>query len=161
VGAAKKIEAFAGQRVVTVSAGDAHNLAITTDGAVWSWGNGFYGQLGHGDEQRQLLPKKVEAFAGRRVVTVSAGAIHKHPQHRPHRRRRSLGDDDPLCSWLATFGGIKEKPEDDHRPWSPLRRARLLTDHNLFLPEGAFGHDCAGVVVVWVTWWSGRLDCAV
>jgi len=52
------------------------SLAITADGSVWSWGDGANGQLGHGDEQRQLLPKKVEAFAGRRVVAVSAGVYH-------------------------------------------------------------------------------------
>ena len=72
----KKIEAFAGQRVVAVSAGETHNLAITADGAVWSWGYGGFGQLGHGDEQNQLLPKTVEAFAGQRVVAVSAGESH-------------------------------------------------------------------------------------
>ena len=58
-----KIEAFTGQRVVAVAAGEAHNLALAADGAVWSWGWGSRGQLGHGDEQIQLLPKKVEAFA--------------------------------------------------------------------------------------------------
>ena len=77
----KKVEALAaGQRIVAVSAGDFHSLALTADGAVWSWGRGGtfhgYGWLGHGDEQNQLLPKKVEAFAGRRVVAVSAGAYH-------------------------------------------------------------------------------------
>jgi len=71
-----KIEAFAGQRVVAVSAGGDHSLALTADGAVWSWGNGFYGKLGHGDEQQQLLPKKVEALAGQRVVAVSVGEDH-------------------------------------------------------------------------------------
>ena len=72
----KKIEAFAGRLVVAVSAGAAHSLAITADGAVWSWGAGEDGQLGHGDEQDQLLPKKVEAFADQRVVAVSTGAAH-------------------------------------------------------------------------------------
>ena len=72
----KKVEAFAGQRVLAVSAGDNHNLAITADGAVWSWGYGGSGKLGHGDEQNQLLPKKIEALAGRRVVAVSAGERH-------------------------------------------------------------------------------------
>ena len=70
----KKVEAFAGQRVVAVSAGEYHSLALTADGAVWSWGFGHQGRLGHGDEQdHQQLPKKIEAFAGRRVVAVSAG----------------------------------------------------------------------------------------
>jgi len=72
----KKVEAFAGQRVVAVSAGESHSLAITADGAVWSWGGGDYGKLGHGDQQSQLLPKKIEAFAGQRVVAVSAGEYH-------------------------------------------------------------------------------------
>ena len=53
-----------------------HSLAITADGALWSWGGGGEGQLGHGDEQRQLLPKKVEAFASQCVVAVSAGGHH-------------------------------------------------------------------------------------
>ena len=72
----KKVEALAGRRVIAVLAGADHSLAITADGAVWSWGYGAYGQLGHGDEQHQLLPKKVEGLAGRRVVAVSAGIAH-------------------------------------------------------------------------------------
>ena len=59
----KKIEALAGQRVVAVSAGGSHSLAITADGAVWSWGEGRFGKLGHGDRQDQLLPKKIEGLA--------------------------------------------------------------------------------------------------
>ena len=72
----KKIEAFAGRRVIAVSAGGNHSLAVTADGAVWSWGRGVDGRLGHGDEQWQLLPKKIEALAGQRVVAVSAGSWH-------------------------------------------------------------------------------------
>ena len=52
-----------GERAVTVSTG----------GAVWSWGFGGSGRLGHGDQQEQLLPTNIEAFAGRRVVAVAAG----------------------------------------------------------------------------------------
>ena len=59
-----------------MSAGESHSLALTADAAVWSWGSGGRGRLGHGDEQHQLLPKKVEALAGQRVVAVSAGGEH-------------------------------------------------------------------------------------
>jgi len=72
----KKIEAFADRRVVAVSAGPMHSFALTADGAVWSWGMGVLGQLGHGDEEPLLLPKKVEAFADQRVVAVSAMGHH-------------------------------------------------------------------------------------
>ena len=64
------------ERAVSVSAGVGHSFAITADGAVWSLGEGSFGRLGHGDTQDQLLPKKVDAFAGQRVVAVSAGDDH-------------------------------------------------------------------------------------
>ena len=72
----KKVEALAGQRVVAVSARMSHSIAITADGALWSWGRGAAGRLGHGDEQGQRQPKKIEAFADQRVAVVSAGSSH-------------------------------------------------------------------------------------
>ena len=69
----KKIDAFAGLHVVAVAAGGEHSLALTADGSVWSWGDGGMSNLGHGDEQRQLLPKIIEALAGMRIVAVAAG----------------------------------------------------------------------------------------
>ena len=42
-----KVEALAGQRVVALSAGASQGLALTADGAVWSWGDGEDGKLGH------------------------------------------------------------------------------------------------------------------
>jgi len=93
----KKVEALAGQRVVAVSAGLMHSLALTADGSVWSWGNGAFGKLGHGDEQCQLLPKKIEAFADQRVVTVSTGAHHSF----------ALTADGAVWSWgLGAFGQL-------------------------------------------------------
>jgi len=84
----KKIEAFAGQRVVAVSAGAGHNLAITADGS--SWGGGACGKLGHGDWQVQLLPKKVEAFCwAARHRCVGWGG----PQ------RLALTADGAVCAW--------------------------------------------------------------
>ena len=62
----KKVEAFAGQRVVAVSAGAFHSIARIANGAVFTLGRGGDGCLGHGEElSNQLLPKKIEAW-GRR-----------------------------------------------------------------------------------------------
>ena len=60
----KKVEAFDGQRVLAVSAGGAHSLAITANGGVFAWGKGDHGCLAHGEDlSNQLLPKKIEAWA--------------------------------------------------------------------------------------------------
>ena len=60
----KKTEAFSGRRVVAVSAGQSHSIAITADGDVFTWGIGFHGCLGHGEElSNQLLPKEIETWA--------------------------------------------------------------------------------------------------
>ena len=52
-----------GERAVSVRVGFGHSLALTAGGAVWSWGDGDFGKLGHGDEQNQLLPTKIEVWA--------------------------------------------------------------------------------------------------
>ena len=55
---------MADQRVVAVSAGTDHSLAITDDGPVFTWGRGEHGGLGHGEDlSNQLLPKKIEVWA--------------------------------------------------------------------------------------------------
>ena len=38
-------------RKVAVSSGGRHSMALTADGKVFSWGDGEYGQLGHGDSK--------------------------------------------------------------------------------------------------------------
>ena len=84
-----------GERAVSVSAKSSHSLALTASGCVWSWGHGAYGRLGHGDEIEQLLPKKIEAFAGQRVIAVSAGARHS----------LAITDDGVAWSWGAGNSG--------------------------------------------------------
>ena len=55
---------MAKQRVVAVSAGWTRSLALSADSAVFTWGEGEGGCLGHGEDlSNQLLPKKVEAWA--------------------------------------------------------------------------------------------------
>ena len=98
----KKVEALAGRRVIAVSAGEYHSLALTADGAVWSWGRGHAGVLGHGDEQQQWQPKKVEVLAGRRVVAVSAAVLHS----------LALAADGAVFTWGRGHNGCLGHGED-------------------------------------------------
>ncbi|MFR1006176.1 MAG: RCC1 domain-containing protein, partial [Hominilimicola sp.] len=47
------------ENIIQVAAGSNHNLALDTDGNVWSWGYNYYGQLGNGTGATSLLPVKV------------------------------------------------------------------------------------------------------
>eukprot|EP00947_MAST-08B_sp_MAST-8B-sp1_P002028 g2028.t1 len=69
----KLIEALSGTRVCAVSAGKEHSLFLTEDGEVYSCGYGDRGQLGHGNEEDQDVPKLIEALSGVRVCAMSAG----------------------------------------------------------------------------------------
>ena len=59
----KQVATLAQKKVVAVSAGDYSTLAVTAGGVVYSFGSGFHGLLGHGDEEWQLLPKQVAGLA--------------------------------------------------------------------------------------------------
>jgi E3 ubiquitin-protein ligase HERC3 len=54
-----------GQRVVSVSAGALHSMALAADGSLFTWGDGAFGQLGHkhvlatGPTSQQLVPRKI------------------------------------------------------------------------------------------------------
>ena len=73
----KLVAALDGRCVVQVAAGSScHSLFLAEGGTVLSCGDGWCGQLGHGDEENQLVPKLVTALEGRRVVQVAAGSAH-------------------------------------------------------------------------------------
>ena len=42
------VQALASVKVVMIAAGESHSAAITDKGALYTWGRGNYGRLGHG-----------------------------------------------------------------------------------------------------------------
>jgi alpha-tubulin suppressor-like RCC1 family protein len=60
--------------VVSVAAGRQHSVAATSDGAVWVWGDGLYGQLGLGvNIKSKFLPSKIASLSD--VKAVAAGGF--------------------------------------------------------------------------------------
>eukprot|EP00966_Prymnesium_polylepis_P276257 6382040-Prymnesium_polylepis.1 len=68
------IQALKGMRVRAVAAGVAHSLVLSVGGEVYSFGRGGEGQLGHGNEEMQLVPKRIEAVGT--VRAMAAGEVH-------------------------------------------------------------------------------------
>ena len=72
------IDALSNVRCICVSGGELHSAAVTTDGDLYTWGDGFCGQTGHGDKRPQLEPKQVikGGLEDECVSLVSCGARH-------------------------------------------------------------------------------------
>ncbi|KAL3630244.1 Ultraviolet-B receptor uvr8 [Castilleja foliolosa] len=64
------------RRVLIISAGASHSVALLSGGAVCSWGRGEDGQLGHGDSEDRFSPTKLSALDDQEIVSVTCGADH-------------------------------------------------------------------------------------
>jgi alpha-tubulin suppressor-like RCC1 family protein len=50
-----------------------HQILLTLEGRVYSWGENRFGQLGHGDRKKRVVPTQIEALEGKGVSRVAAG----------------------------------------------------------------------------------------
>ncbi len=57
-----------------MACGNKHSAAVTTEGELYTWGEGDYGRLGHGSLLRSKYPTKVEAIGP--VKQVACGEVH-------------------------------------------------------------------------------------
>jgi alpha-tubulin suppressor-like RCC1 family protein len=107
--------AFGGARVVAAAAGENHSAVVTEDGALWTSGLGHYGRLGHGDEERRLVPTRVAAASlkdtriGRcrplptdHAVALAMGTHGRLGANSPV---RVLGGEVSLLAMIAGFSG--------------------------------------------------------
>ncbi|EYU28697.1 hypothetical protein MIMGU_mgv1a008743mg [Erythranthe guttata] len=72
----KLVNAFQDSVVTHVSAGWNHSGFVLENGAVFTCGDGSFGQLGHGDYKSQNLPLRVSYFVSKRVEQVACGMRH-------------------------------------------------------------------------------------
>lgn len=84
------IEALAHERITQVAAGAAHSIAVSWDGDAFTWGWGFGGLLGHGDEASRFEPTRVSPLTVPPEEEVAAGK----GQGGVIRRTPSSGDPD-------------------------------------------------------------------
>lgn len=68
--------ALEGVVVTQVACGPYHTALVAASGAVYTWGEGVFGALGHGDAGSQPVPRRVEALALYTALQVSCGVWH-------------------------------------------------------------------------------------
>ena len=59
-----------------VTCGEDFTAVLTTDGGVFTFGAGMYGQLGHGTVESEYLPRKVLDLMGTEVTQIACGRCH-------------------------------------------------------------------------------------
>ena len=64
------------KKVVFVASNGNHSACITEDGDTYTWGEGQYGRLGHGDERNVSSPKLVAGLEGKKAKEVACGGRH-------------------------------------------------------------------------------------
>ncbi|GMH43518.1 hypothetical protein BSKO_11440 [Bryopsis sp. KO-2023] len=74
---ASRIQALDLHRVVHLAVGQQHTLAVTEKGCLVAWGDGEFGQLGHGGKIiEQAIPKPVKMEGNSHFVRCAAGNYH-------------------------------------------------------------------------------------
>ncbi|XP_033844012.1 probable E3 ubiquitin-protein ligase HERC4 [Periophthalmus magnuspinnatus] len=59
-----------------ISCGEGHTAVLTKDGAVYTFGSGEHGQLGHNSFKDELRPRLVAELWGSKVTAVACGRLH-------------------------------------------------------------------------------------
>ena len=138
-----------GTPVVDMALGATFMLAVTADGAVFSWGGGEFGRLGHGDEEDQWAPKEVEVLRGTPIAAVSAGAAHS----------LALSQGGAVFSW--GYGNVGRLGHGDDADHHVPKHVEALWEMKVAAVSAGSSHSLAvteaGAVFSWGWGHGGRL----
>lgn len=65
-----------GLRVTSVSCGPWHTSVVTSSGNLFTFGDGTFGALGHGDRSSTMMPREVKTLKDLRTLKASCGSWH-------------------------------------------------------------------------------------
>jgi len=71
IGPPTLVPSMLGRRIVSVATSGWHCLALSTEGEVYSWGDGTDGSLGHADGNERAVPSRIESLI--RIESIVAG----------------------------------------------------------------------------------------
>uniref|UniRef100_A0ACD5ZD62 Uncharacterized protein n=1 Tax=Avena sativa TaxID=4498 RepID=A0ACD5ZD62_AVESA len=94
-----------GEKMVLVACGWRHSVTVSSSGGLYTYGWSKYGQLGHGDFEDHLVPRKVEALKDTSISQIAGGWRHT----------MALAADGKLYGWgWNKFGQVGVGDNVDH-----------------------------------------------
>ena len=125
-------------RIIAVSAGEGHSMALDVTGCVYCWGDNKYGQLGNGCTDPCTVPVRVIRADGkgylRDIVAISAGYWHS----------LAIDANGVIWTWGKTYGGRLGLANIANAPSSICKAAhRIPVVYNETQQTFAFGTDHA------------------
>jgi alpha-tubulin suppressor-like RCC1 family protein len=134
---------------VQVAARADHSLALRSDGVVWAWGDGTWGQLGIGASNGLVLPTRVLVPNG--VVLIGAGERHG----------LALDRDGAVWAWGQNREGELGVPATDQLTLSPAKVPGIIGP--ISIAAGGFHSlaiDVTGGLISWGSGYRGQLGRA-
>ncbi len=83
-----------------IAAGDDYSAALKTDGTLWTWGHGQFGQLGHGSTSGIAVPTQVTTGSGPDTFTAFACGSGRDSSH-----MLAVKTDGSLWGWGYQYSG--------------------------------------------------------
>ena len=96
------IAPFAEKFIVQIACGFAHSMALSSDGRLYSWGEGDDGRLGHRCEFQYCFPHIVESLIDYKVVRIASRHGHSvalvDSNKRPYAKKMKAMINNEICS---------------------------------------------------------------
>jgi alpha-tubulin suppressor-like RCC1 family protein len=113
---------------VQITCGRFHSMCLTDGMAVYSWGEGSFGRLGHGDDADQRTPRIIYQLSQRHPVFISAGESHSAAITASHE----------LFTWGNGGFGRLGHGGDAQKAAVPTRVERMRGKHVVAVSCGSF-----------------------
>lgn len=72
----KQIVTLSNVKLIKAAASNEMSYGLTSEGNLYSWGQGQGGELGHGDMKTYTIPKMISTFGNVKIVAIAAGFSH-------------------------------------------------------------------------------------
>eukprot|EP00949_MAST-11_sp_MAST-11-sp1_P001661 g1661.t1 len=116
----QRIDRLKGTHIKDVAAGEAHSLAVDSDGRLYAWGQGNEGQLGLGSTGDIMSPTQIEQWnvsnGPPKIVAVACGSRHSV----------AVTSDGKLYTWGGSGGCALGHSADFGADSGTIRSARIL-----------------------------------